>query len=285
MPQLSEIVYSHDVTIRSIRSYYTFLTKMYLDEDFINEPSPNGWPGITMDRYQGLGKTDEVVNLLRYLPYLCHPEKDLPASVPFGIFVDWDREGRWIDESGGEDSRIRSEDADDEGKVDESVPPSVIGLVTGEVTPPRFLLDTDRGVVHWTQMCPSDIGQATKIDSGLGFTISQVRDDLDAWSDDDWQVQAPCWSIPDFFEMLKAQFRLLNFIPITNHSVIHIWADLSLDSVGLVDALREVYKDSGWSSSANEGGAQYSKERCLTNIRRLIASSYPRRKTWRDEDN
>lgn len=43
---------------------------MYLPKSFVVEPPESGWPNITTESMDGFGKTDEVVSLLRYLPYM-----------------------------------------------------------------------------------------------------------------------------------------------------------------------------------------------------------------------
>lgn len=62
--------YDRDTTVAVVRDYYYFLAMMYLDEDRIMEPPPGGWPHITPDSMRALGKTDEVVDMLRHLPYI-----------------------------------------------------------------------------------------------------------------------------------------------------------------------------------------------------------------------
>jgi hypothetical protein len=41
---------------------------MCLDESDVVEPPEGGWPNISAETMHGLGKTDEVVQLLRHLP-------------------------------------------------------------------------------------------------------------------------------------------------------------------------------------------------------------------------
>ncbi|KAL2020518.1 hypothetical protein VTK56DRAFT_8318 [Thermocarpiscus australiensis] len=81
MPQLSEVSYSHKATVAAVSAYFDFLAKMYLNESDILRPPEGGWPKITPDRLKGLGKTDEVVLLLRHLPYL----RDFPDN---GLAID-----------------------------------------------------------------------------------------------------------------------------------------------------------------------------------------------------
>lgn len=90
MPKVENITYSREGCIAAFRSYFDFLTKMYLDESYIIEPPPGGWPSISKESMQALGKTDEASALLRHLPYIRDAEDDsLEAqAVPYGKFAD-----------------------------------------------------------------------------------------------------------------------------------------------------------------------------------------------------
>lgn len=64
--------YSRESAVKAVRSYYTFLAVKLgaLRPHCIIEPSAGGWRNITTASLAPLGKTDEVVELLRYLPYV-----------------------------------------------------------------------------------------------------------------------------------------------------------------------------------------------------------------------
>lgn len=79
MPSLEDISYSQDVCVAAVRVYYHFLSRMYLDESCIEEPPAGGWPHVTPENLRPLGKSDEVVSLLRHLPYL---EEDVCRDAP-----------------------------------------------------------------------------------------------------------------------------------------------------------------------------------------------------------
>lgn len=79
---LVNITYSRDATIAAVTSYLQFLTKMYLDEDRILMPPHGGWPEITDEFVKELGKTEEVGDLLRYLPYIkYHNEREVHGAL------------------------------------------------------------------------------------------------------------------------------------------------------------------------------------------------------------
>ncbi|KAK8070261.1 hypothetical protein PG994_006877, partial [Apiospora phragmitis] len=151
---LVDIQYSRDETISAERDYYTFITKIYLDESDVLKPPAKGWPH--MDNLRCMGKTDEVIELRRDLPYLrnkdisvwdgttpeaaprCLPPKASPGSG-YGLpGVNW-----------GHNLRLSSEPM--ELMDEDSIPSSVVGLAYGWRNNPCLLLDTKRGIVHWYQ--------------------------------------------------------------------------------------------------------------------------------------
>lgn len=76
MISLSEVTYSQDTRVAAVRDYI-FLTQMYLDEKLIKEPPKGGRLSITPESMRRLGKTDQVISLLRHPPallYVCRPE-------------------------------------------------------------------------------------------------------------------------------------------------------------------------------------------------------------------
>lgn len=59
-----------DQIAAQLLSYYEFLVTMYLPEDCLKRPPDGGWPQITAERLEWLGKTDAVVDLLKHIPYI-----------------------------------------------------------------------------------------------------------------------------------------------------------------------------------------------------------------------
>jgi hypothetical protein len=67
---MMEPTYSRDECVAAFREYYAFLASMFMDPTFIIEPPADGWAEITPEVMSDLGKTDEVIDLLRHLPYI-----------------------------------------------------------------------------------------------------------------------------------------------------------------------------------------------------------------------
>ena len=92
MPKLSEVTYSREATIAAVTDFYRFLEKMYLPDDAFAEAPEDGWPSITKENMLPLGKDDEVIELMRHLPY-GRLQKDDHAydinCVPEGKFANW----------------------------------------------------------------------------------------------------------------------------------------------------------------------------------------------------
>ncbi len=65
------IGYSRDATVAAVRSFYQFLTTLpALSPSAIKEPPPSGWPDINTTSHRQLKKQDDVIDLLRHLPYI-----------------------------------------------------------------------------------------------------------------------------------------------------------------------------------------------------------------------
>jgi hypothetical protein len=144
MVELSEITYSQDECIAAVRDYYTFLTTMYLPKSFVIEPPEGGWPSITIESMKDLGKTDEVVSLLKHLPYMRTLGDGYPAQgAPWCTFADWQTCVKFVSEKSDtmENLKICSE-----GDC-EHVNAHVVGLTMGGRDNPVFLLDTELGIV------------------------------------------------------------------------------------------------------------------------------------------
>lgn len=144
MPEISKISYSREATIVALRDYYQFLIKMYLPDSAIIEPPAEGWPSITTDTMRPQGKTNEVVELLRHLPYIRNTAFELQGAA-YTQFADWQfySTGPVLRNNLGDDIRVVTE-----GLEYANTPAHVVGLTYGGHNNPVFLLDTRLGIVH-----------------------------------------------------------------------------------------------------------------------------------------
>lgn len=264
MPRLHEITYSRDATIAAIRDYYHFLTKMYLPTSAVIEPPPDGWPTITADSLRPLGKTDEVIALLRHLPYICEPSDDTDRmqGAPYCYFADY-RSGRFdpaLREGRGGDVRILTE-----GPDYDQVPAHVVGLTKAGQDNPIFLLDTRLGIVYWANGCPDGPGKQPSREQ-----VVDAPEDYAPESEVEWRSDAPAWSVADFFELLKDEFRALHFVPLNSKSAFDTYTEFSEEEEGLIPMLQGIYRDCGWPDLN-----AYKKEECLEAVQKALEEHYP----------
>jgi hypothetical protein len=154
-----------------------------------------------------------------------------------------------------------------------------------------LLLDTKYGVVHW-QACPEEIlasaspgpsfgydseeeeGEDQNSDTGNdadGDADSNADSDVDSDDELEW---GPCWPVSDFFEMLKNQFRDLNFVPKNNHQIVDVWTTTHYDGhpipSGIPELLQPIYRKHGWPNLQ-----AYRKEECLEEVERVLKEKFP----------
>ncbi|KAL8821127.1 MAG: hypothetical protein Q9223_000782 [Gallowayella weberi] len=68
------MAYSRNEIVTALKELYTlFMTLPYVSPDALVFPPPEGWSGVDIEELRARGKTDEVIELLRHLPYLRHP--------------------------------------------------------------------------------------------------------------------------------------------------------------------------------------------------------------------
>jgi hypothetical protein len=302
-------VYSRGECIAVIRDYYTFLTQMFMDDSCVIEPPQGGWPSITPESMQGTRKTEEVIHLLKDLPYIVN--KPSSHAMPGCMSFDWAAVGAHL--MSGKDpegSLIMSEGFEDQfgGRI----PNYYIGLMRGRRERDIVLLNTKDGSVHW-MVCPDKIVETSlpkpsfcswelpdgsledqdtqegeqitaEVEDAVsedghnsdGFTeVGSDNDNSAIESDDPDDVEwGPYWSVRDFFEMLKNHCRCLNFIPRDDRHLIDIWNDSDEDGEpvpeGLPEMLQGIYRKHGWPDLN-----KYRKEECLAEVKRELDEKYP----------
>ncbi|KAK2007470.1 hypothetical protein LZ32DRAFT_610334 [Colletotrichum eremochloae] len=259
MTELDDISYSREECIAAISDYYSFLTKMYLIEEDVVQPPECGWPSITSENMARLGKTDEVISLLRHLPYIRKPYSwDNPQGAAYCYFADWPRmaQGKMT----GDELRLVSESPE----LYENVPPHVISITSGGRDNPVFLLDTELGIVYWWG-CPGEIRKQP--------IREEVSDDPYDWAPEneaDWRSDAARWAVKDFFEILKNEFITLSFIPINSRIVLDIYAKRYPPCEGWKERVQAIYSHHGWPSLEN-----FRKDECLKAIKAALTEEFP----------
>ncbi|KAJ4424527.1 hypothetical protein N0V82_000851 [Gnomoniopsis sp. IMI 355080] len=264
MPKLEDIEYSHEGTIDAVRGYYKFLTAMYIHSSEVLLAPPDGWPGInaTNPGIQAMSKTDTVIRLLRHLPYIRNDHyRHETQAAPWGYFADWQSQLRDLDEEDASSLRLLSEGAD----ITSNVPAQVIGLTLGGNNNPIFLLDTQLGIVHWVD-CPGEV----KYDP----PIEPVLDDPYDWAPEEeaeWRADSPAWAVGDFFEVLKHQFRMLRFVPLSERVVMDVYTKYGSRDEGMIEMVQGIYREHGWPDDLEA----YRKDQCLHAVKSALRKRFP----------
>jgi hypothetical protein len=280
MPSLEDVTYSEEATVAAFRDYYNFLVKMYLKESEIMEPPEGGWPDITPERFRGFGKTDKVISLMRHLPYMRQYNRDSQTQTqvaPLSYFTNWAEVASSLIRGHRKDEDLKS--IGEGFEYEDDIPSHVFGFVDAirEEEPPLFFIDTELGVVHWPD-CPDEIKYST------GTTISGDSSDFGPANESEWRREH-AWAIPDFFKLLKHQFRKLVFFPTGWLKVFGCHYGYSGDDVvgpdGLIVSMRAVYREHGWPNLE-----QYRKEECLKAVKRIVKDRFDNfaDEAWRDDD-
>jgi hypothetical protein len=259
MPRIEDISYSRQATVAAIRDYYRFLVSMYLNPTDVQEPPEGGWPSIPLNGWKNFDKTDEVIGLLRELPYL----RD--RSAPFGlhgaaftVFADW----QWTPENiDGQVLKEWSEPDSDEA----TIPAHIVGLTVpnDRNLSPAFLLDTELGVIY-SYECHGKI---------KSLEFSEIEGDSYDWGDDglipedqvDWRANSGVWAIEMFFEMLKDHFQKLNFVPTSPHEVGDMWAGREDYGRETLRKAQMVYRKHGWPDVT-----RFNKQECAAEVETLV---------------
>ncbi|KXH59087.1 hypothetical protein CSAL01_13208 [Colletotrichum salicis] len=255
MPTLEQVEYSEEATVAAVTDFYAFLTKMYLPESAVVHPPPGGWPTLASD-LQELGKSDEVLSLLSHLPYVRQDDLDdseIPQVTPGGRWIDWRTYGTWVREGGSDIDELRT--ITEGPAIMDNVPEHVVGLTMSEHH--VFLIDTELGVVYWPE-CPG------RLRDGARCIEDDPYDYCDDEDDAEWRADGAAWSVADFFQVLKAEYRLLRWVPWNEYEVLDSESTMARNPV---PALQEVFRRHGWPNSP-----QYRKEECLEETKAVKAA-------------
>lgn len=247
------VPFSADATAAAVLSFYQFLTTIYLDEASIMRPPYDGWQEITADTISLLGKTEQVMQLLRKLPYVRHGAEIIPRQH----FVDWPSWIRDLQEEPQGAQRLRG--LTESGTFSPDVPASVIGLTMVDPQGWTFLLDSESGLVHWCD-CPSFITEERP----------PVEYIVETPDDEGWQAE-PAWPIAEFFDILKDQYRQLNFCPTSHRTVDSIETIQLPENRGIVESVQSVFRKHGWPDDPS----RYDKRLCLSEVKAKLEADFP----------
>jgi hypothetical protein len=176
------MVFSRDECIAAVRDYYQFLAKMFMDESNIMEPPPGGWPNITPRALRVLNKTEEVVSLLRHLPYI-DDSKDIhrPQGIPLTSFANWtsiaddllNGATAWGVLLGSEGNQEGFGRPGNECIIECDVPSRFVGLTFGYRDNDFLVLDTASGRIYWPD-CSYKIQGVSPLPSELEISEAET---------------------------------------------------------------------------------------------------------------
>ncbi|KAF2166197.1 hypothetical protein M409DRAFT_23386 [Zasmidium cellare ATCC 36951] len=256
---LSRTSYSRENTIAAFRDYYNFLQDMYLDESRLLTPPEDGWREVTVESMQMLGKTDEVAELLKRLPYV-KTSLDGEKTHTLGRiqFADWTRYAKTVSETGVEAVKGRTEDPF------EPVPPHVIGLTDWGN---KIFLDTQLGVVYFVE-CP----HAIRFDPNLPY--KPIEDDPYEYAlpdEAEWRGWGAAWGVREFFEVMKWLFRELQYVPVSRQFVEEAWEDNDPETPGARAMVQDIFRKHGWPVDMEH----YQKQECLDEVESVMERLFP----------
>ena len=82
----------------------------------------------------------------------------------------------------------------------------------------------------------------------------------------------PAWSIPDFFKLLKKQYRESKWIPINPREVIDSKMIYTPSQKGMIPMLQGIFRQHGWASV--ECG-NYRKKECSDAVKAALEKHFP----------
>lgn len=65
-----EFHFDRDEFVSELTSYYDLLARMYMPESKIKRPPKDGWPQLSPQKLAFMGKDDNVLYILRHIPYI-----------------------------------------------------------------------------------------------------------------------------------------------------------------------------------------------------------------------
>lgn len=266
-----DVVYSREEAVGAVQDFIAFVTKMYLDETAYESPPSTGWPSITPDSMRPFGKTDEVVELLRHLPYPSDEDPDKrPQVMPALSFAAFQ-----LDDFGQSARTFR---VATEGMIFEHVPEHVVGLAMRQRNDHGVLLDTKLGVVYWHEAAtefkwfspfPVVMGLADSENDSEGEGEDEGGNSISP-GERAWRGCETVWSIPDFFATLKHNFKELHFVPMSRRRVVDGWYGPDEHGQEAVDMVKGIYHAHGWPDLE-----RYRKEDCLKAIYTALSENFP----------
>ncbi|KAI8299822.1 hypothetical protein K4K59_001914 [Colletotrichum sp. SAR11_240] len=233
-----DYAYSHEATVAAIKSYYEFIDRMHPNETALEYPPANGWPQITQESFASLGKTHDVIELLRHIPYFADDEIEILASTKPRSFIDPQLCEMIHEASERLRSKLALEETGNQSKIQENItededgfPCSMILLAIGEEYGFKVYLDTTFGLIILTMNGGNFPNCEPKIKGDMSNpyidwdaveaqhqrrlegSVDEEDDENDVGQNDWRTTKSQAFRIDSFFDMCREQWRLMNFMP------------------------------------------------------------------------
>lgn len=174
-----------------------------------------------------------------------------------------------------EDPRLEADDVRvlTEGLISEHVPPHVFGLTWGGRDTDLMLLDTDLGLIYWYE-CPGEVyNDPCKPMVHLDH-YGMADDGEISMKEAEWRGDSKYWAIPDFFEVLKDNFRKLRWIPLDGgKQIIEVSNTYYEPEVGAM--LQNIFREHGWPNLD-----ELNKVECQKAVRCAMHQKFPDDDLW-----
>ncbi|KAL8788605.1 MAG: hypothetical protein Q9195_007200 [Heterodermia aff. obscurata] len=164
--------YSHSDTISLFSDFYTFLTRLpYIPISAVVHPPTTGWLSIDDDVFAPLGKTQEVLHLLRHLPYLEGEQWNIAYDTKVIPYHGSRVESHMKNSDALENSGLKPFGCD-------NIPAHVIPLTCGESYGSWLMCDTVKGTITEYVSLGSPFSDGR---SWHDFPTVPIGDFLEAW--------------------------------------------------------------------------------------------------------
>ncbi|WAO96026.1 Hypothetical protein NCS54_01368200 [Fusarium falciforme] len=252
------MAFDRDDFVRLLTDYYEFCSRTFWDVTVQHAPA-GGWPSINHETLARLQKNDQVVELLRHLPY---PEFNQGVYTPLimdhtGI-VDWRSEYTH--------ALIRNESLEVKPEPftnrDPPLTPSCACIAKSVSRDGYFVvIDTEDGYIYWGD--PN--GEHDEPQPELNATLDRFTDDpANMWRDPLSGVNV--YRPADFFALCKQRFRELRWIGMDQWNISALRMNYEWDELDEEDEHAELVammREAGWPGDGEGRGWDRAKFEAL----------------------
>lgn len=231
-----------EITIRSISSYYEFLTNLTLDPEDVDFPPATGWPSMTPEFMAALNANERVKNLLRHIPYIDQPSGDKLCIMRETYPIQYN------------EPSIQALFGDEEHMWRympilylPQLPPHAFCLANGKRDSYWIVIDTKRWVVVWGAAGGSNDG----IWNGKCLAEFVPKGEIDG-EGPDWWMDNPTFGIEEFFEGLKKRFRASQWM--LDPGGRDVWEVYTGDEYKWDEEMKEIMQQCGWPGDGDGEG-------------------------------